>query len=268
MAINHIKNKTARVTQGGYAILDSQWRDSGVLLEDSKLFYITDGEIIIRVKDFETVCRKGDMVLIPAGTSHDYYLSHLARASKFWFHFSIENESDSIFRYYDCPIKIAVSGSDDEKIRRLFSTVTDRAQKSEADELLKLGAIFELVHFYIERSGAARREEGGDEIDRVLRFINANLALDLSLPQLAAVACLSKNYFIRKFRSRVGIAPQKYVSMARIERAKLLLANSNSQVSEVMADVGFTDSAHFSKAFKASTGYSPRAYKKVAVHYL
>ena len=265
MKVEHIKNRTVRITQGGYAFLDTKWKDSGVLLEDSKLFLITDGEIVIKTAQEETVCASGDMVLIPAGVTHDYYLSELGRASKYWFHFSIENESGSLFSQYEFPIKFRIPDGEGKRISELFSKVVDGKLKSETEELLKLGAVFELANYYISKSGAKRIKQDGDDMDMIVDYISENLSSELSLPKLAAAACLSKNYFLRKFRARFGIAPLKYVTMARIERAKQLLANTDIQISDIMVKVGFTDSAHFSKVFKEATGYSPRAYRKVAV---
>lgn len=269
MAIRHINDRISRITQGGYAMLDKKWRDSGVLIEDSKLFFITNGEIVIKTKAGETVCRAGDIVLIPSGTKHDYYLKESQYAEKYWFHFAVENESGSIFDGYKLPLKIEVPKEKLDFVKSLFEAVViqDKNKKNDFSYFGKLGAMLSLVEIYLEFSGAEKREEESDALKCAIKYINDNLSSDISLGDIAFVACLSPNYFVRKFKAKFGVAPLKYVSMMRMERAKTLLCDTKLSVSEVMTSVGFTDSAHFSKSFKAFSGYSPRAYKQVAKNF-
>ena len=267
MAIRHIKDRVARITQGGYAILDVKWKDNGVLIEDSKLFFITEGEVIIKTKEGEVLCREGDMVLIPSGTKHDYYLSGAGFATKYWFHFSVENEAGSIFDRYEIPFKTAVSPEMKEHVKNLFEAVVTHERKGGFSYFGKLGAMLELVEFYMQSSGAEKKEKEKDELECAVRYISENLSSDITLAEIASVACLSPNYFVRKFKAKFGVSPLKYVAMMRMERAKTLLRDKSLSVTEVMTSVGFCDSAHFSKAFKAFAGYSPRAYKQVAIRY-
>ena len=158
LATRHISDRTSRITQGGYATLGVMWKDNGVLIEDSKLFFITDGEIVIKTKEGETVCREGDMVLIPAGRKHDYFLSDVGVATKYWFHFSVQNEMESAFDRYNIPLKIQISPDRKEYVKRLFEKVVSREKTSEQAYIGKLGALLELVAFYIEASGAEEKE--------------------------------------------------------------------------------------------------------------
>jgi AraC-like DNA-binding protein len=57
-------------------------------------------------------------------------------------------------------------------------------------------------------------------LKRVLDYIGDNVAADLHLAQLAAVAGMSSHYFAELFRQSTGLAPHQYVLSHRIERAK------------------------------------------------
>lgn len=61
----------------------------------------------------------------------------------------------------------------------------------------------------------------GYRLRRVLDHIGDNLAGDLSLSELAAVAGMSPHYFTEMFRKSTGHAPHRYVLLQRIDRAKL-----------------------------------------------
>jgi AraC family transcriptional regulator len=57
----------------------------------------------------------------------------------------------------------------------------------------------------------------------VLDYIDANLEGDLTLDQLASMACLSRLHFARTFKAAVIQSPHRYVSAQGLGRAKALL---------------------------------------------
>ena len=263
MFIEHIRNVMARVCIGNYTLVSHDWwHDNGIVLEDSKLFYITDGEIVIKTKSGETVCSAGDMVLIPAGVCHDYYMREGASAKKYWLHFGVETDGVSIFDRYDLPLRIRVEKNDRKRIKELFESILLDGN-SVGSEYGRLGALYALVEYYLSAAAAEEKKSREDEVERVLGYISKHLGSQLTLSTLASVACLSPNYLVRKFRAKMGVSPLKYVSIIRMERAKLLFNRTDMSIGSVMAEIGYSDPAYFSKCFKSYTGYSPRAFKKV-----
>ncbi|WP_303921459.1 helix-turn-helix domain-containing protein [Draconibacterium sediminis] len=95
-----------------------------------------------------------------------------------------------------------------------------------------------------------------------LRYIEGNLADDLSNPTLADKAKMATNAFIRLFSNEVGISVQKYIRNKRIDSACIMLHHSNLSIDEIALKTGFADRYHFSRIFKQSTGISPARYKK------
>jgi AraC family transcriptional regulator len=79
----------------------------------------------------------------------------------------------------------------------------------------------------------------GYHLRRVLDYIGDNLAEDLSLAQLAAIAGMSPHYFAELFRRSTGYAPHRYVLLERIERAKQGLRDARHSIIEVGLEVGF-----------------------------
>ena len=58
-----------------------------------------------------------------------------------------------------------------------------------------------------------------------------------------------------------GINFTDYLSRVRIEKAKNLLLNPNTRVSEVAYAVGFQSLTHFNRVFKKILGQSPTEYR-------
>src|SRR5580704_16422134 len=98
---------------------------------------------------------------------------------------------------------------------------------------------------------------------RVLNFIDQHLDEAFPLRQLCRVAHFSEFHFHRQFSSYVGMTPSRYVQLARLRRASYRLAfNSLDRVTDVALQAGFGHSESFSRAFKATFGQSPRAFRK------
>lgn len=85
-----------------------------------------------------------------------------------------------------------------------------------------------------------------------------------TLAELAGVAQMGVHEFLAAFRTAFGMSPHQYVIRRRIDRAKRLLADTRESVTEIALSVGFSTPSHFSAAFRAHTGLSPRDWRRAA----
>ena len=254
---------TGHCALGSKSVLSpSWWHASNVLIPENKLFYITDGELIIEIDGKAYVGRRGDMMFIPAGVRHNYRLTDLGYAEKYWCHFTLESGGVSLFAPYVLPylVTIGVSPEAETLFSELVSHLTDGDR---LDEVVVLGSLYRLLSIYLDASGAVPRERAGDEIDGLIRMIRHDPSADYTLESLARATHFSPNYLIRKFHARVGMPPMKYLNRVRMETAKSLLAGTDLPLSAVMSRVGATDAANFSRSFKLAFGYPPNTYRKL-----
>lgn len=127
-----------------------------------------------------------------------------------------------------------------------------------------------------EARGSRRRRAGSSgsflapwQVNLATTIMQGNLTNGLSVAELACVCRLSLCYFVRAFSSTVGITPYAWFMQQRIARADDLLINSDLPLAHVALDCGFSDQAHFTKAFAKATGTTPakrrRARKVLSV---
>lgn len=117
----------------------------------------------------------------------------------------------------------------------------------------------------IERRKRLRAEYQA-RINRVIDHIEENLGRDLSLEELARVACFSPYHFHRIFRALVGEPLSQFVRRIRLERAAGQLASQpHKPVTDIALDLGFSGSAAFSRAFKDWFGRSASEWRETAL---
>lgn len=122
-----------------------------------------------------------------------------------------------------------------------------------------------LVKHYTRFDWAPVQLKGGlapFQLKRVKAYIDANLASDLLLCDLAEQTQLSEYHFARMFKLSVGLAPHQYVMQQRLLRAKVLLKTSSQSLVNIALQCGFSSSSHFSNRFKQVNGCSPSRYRR------
>lgn len=85
-----------------------------------------------------------------------------------------------------------------------------------------------------------------------------------SLESLAERAGMSRAAFAERFRATFERPPMAFLRDLRLRGAARLLAETDLPVKTVAGRVGFASRSHFSRAFKASFGADPAAYRAAA----
>ena len=92
-------------------------------------------------------------------------------------------------------------------------------------------------------------------------WIADHIDADLSVPALAARACMSDRHFARAFKAETGMTPAVYVESLRVERARLALESGEAPIDAVAARCGFGTVETLRRAFARRLGVSPAAYR-------
>jgi AraC family transcriptional regulator len=115
-------------------------------------------------------------------------------------------------------------------------------------------------------NGGRQSAEGGLGRQRaklVQDFIDACLADDLSVADLAKLVGISPSRFAILFRNSFSMPVHRYVINRRIERAMSLLSIDGYRNADIAVTCGFASESHFSDVFRRMTGITPRDYRQV-----
>jgi AraC family transcriptional regulator len=103
-----------------------------------------------------------------------------------------------------------------------------------------------------------------EQLDRVLRHVEDQLAGPVAVADLAARAHVSEFHFSRLFRAATGASPHRYLVQRRVERARELLTGTDLPVAQVAARCGFADAAHLTRHTRRLLGAPPGALRAAA----
>jgi AraC family transcriptional regulator len=114
------------------------------------------------------------------------------------------------------------------------------------------------------RSAAARSAPhplAPRQLTRVLAYIEANIGRDVALIDLAQLVGISKDHFIRSFRSATQRTPYAYLVERRLARAVDALRHGALSVERIARHAGFKSAPGFSNVFKKHYGMSPSQFR-------
>jgi AraC family transcriptional regulator, arabinose operon regulatory protein len=85
---------------------------------------------------------------------------------------------------------------------------------------------------------------------------------DIHLPALAAHLGVSYSTLRQKFAAATGHGPARYLAQLRCQNAQKLLADTDTPIKQIAAQIGIPDPFSFSRTFKRITGTSPENYRR------
>jgi AraC family transcriptional regulator, glycine betaine-responsive activator len=97
----------------------------------------------------------------------------------------------------------------------------------------------------------------------VIKLMEDNLEEPLDRGELASAAGLSSRQLERLFRKYLNRSPARYYVELRLNRARLLLLQTNMPVIDVALACGFVSASHFSKCYRDFFGKTPRKERSV-----
>ncbi|WEX74866.1 AraC family transcriptional regulator [Sinorhizobium numidicum] len=111
------------------------------------------------------------------------------------------------------------------------------------------------------RPAASQGRLGRRAFERVRDYIDAHVASDISLSEVAAIAGMPVDTFARRFKETTGRPPYAYILEERVRRAELLLSDTSTAIGAIAFRLGFSSQSHFTATFRRLKGITPRAYR-------
>lgn len=174
------------------------------------------------------------------------------------------NESSPTMARYICfdLINMVIKVINDIGISDLENDI-ERLMKfsSLMDLKVNLSYLTEKICGLLDKKKKSRDEELYKEITD---YINANYdKYDLSLEGIGDKFQLPSYYLSRFFKEHSDFTFTDFVTKLRMDRAKILLSNTDIPIKDIVAKIGYTDLTNFMRRFKQIEGITPGQYRKL-----
>lgn len=240
-----------------------------------ELIHINAGAVRFLLKDTIYTLEKGDTLLVAPREVHHPQLLSDTSCDVTYVYFKtcfIQQEVIEVFRATHSRTTTSFIGTVPTIYQNELSHLFNRLQV-ESNSIDELSPHFmslqlsEILLFFMRHSILGCQEleiSNTSEADilQATKFIYQNYRRPLSLDEIASVAGLSPTYFSKKFKQVTGIGFKEYLNYIRLKNAAAALYSTNSTITDIALEYGFSDSNYFKDLFKKEYGVSPREYRK------
>lgn len=265
------------------------WIEPPRYIVDHELVMFSKGETWMSVAGQEFVCSQDSFIIVPPGVEHVSANRKKSKGHRHWIHFDwvfmgpfedLRVWSFLPARFEENQLRYApefipesiLHGqiSSPSYIWELFERLCQRwNQGNNLDRMSCRGLLLELLILLLgsDRVGAEERNTTLRLAGRMRQLLTSAADMNVSempsLPEIFADLGRSYHHLCRIFRSTYAISPIEYVNALRIERAKLLLRDTNLPIANIAQRVGFDNPAYFSRVFKKLAGTSPAQFSQL-----
>ena len=212
---------------------DQMERFSNIISPFSRMYLITEGEGLLMIGNETIKLEVGYFYLIPSFTSCTYQFNQ--GLAHIYIHFSLTtNNGISIYNLFSIFRKVAANDLNICLFNRLLEIkpnmelphhnpliyqtkpwiIKKANYHSLGQHLETVGIIRQLFSYFLNRESECNLSSFLIyKIQPVLVYIQNNLQCDITVEELAIIACLSKDHFTRIFKTIIGIAPVSYTHL-------------------------------------------------------
>jgi AraC-like DNA-binding protein/CheY-like chemotaxis protein len=100
-------------------------------------------------------------------------------------------------------------------------------------------------------------------LKEVIKYIDINIKERIDIIDLSKLTRWSSQHFIRVFSQYIGDTPYQYILRKKMEKAKILITDSDVAMKDIAFELGYESYGNFCKVFKRETGKKPNEFRKL-----
>jgi AraC-like DNA-binding protein len=168
-------------------------------------------------------------------------------------------------------LRASAAGLDDEVMRGLAMSLLPALRSPGVQNTLFLDAVALAFHAHAVRTYGdgytGRRTAAAGlapwQLRRIEAYLEAHIAGDPSIAELASECFLSPSQLARAFTKSTGLPPHRHLLKMRVERAKALLLAGDLNIAEIALACGFFDQSHLNRVFTRFENCGPGRWRRI-----
>lgn len=141
------------------------------------------------------------------------------------------------------------------------ATLEEKGAGAQTNHAVKSEAVQTGEGQTMEAVSAGDHEANSFVVNNAIKFMEANYQRKITLIDVADHVYVSQWHLSKLLNRYTGKSFSEVLNGCRIEAAKKLLAEPGLRIADIAEEVGFADTAHFSRVFKKLTGVSANEYR-------
>ncbi len=254
----------------------------GIASPFSRLYLITKGSGWVEINQKRHDLEAGNLYLIPSFIMCNYYFSK--GLEHYFAHFSTHFPNGfNVYYIYKTCFMVKSSALDYHLFDRLYFLNPNLELKHHDPQVyqsknwMNRPVFYSSSQHYTENQGLllqlfsrfmTDQKEGvyhsqlRHNLFDVFAYIHDHVQDKISISELAEIACISTDHFIRIFRKHTDKTPKQYVIEKKLERAQYLMLTTDLPLKRIIEESGFQSLAYFSRIFKQKTLCTPNQYRR------
>lgn len=291
--MNGVDNPALSLLYTDFCKVGTWWNYKNLTSPIYRLYLITDGAATIYINQLKYKLKAGDLFLVPKFVTASYecldYMEH--------YYICIFNRTplDGIIQDPSkMKLKIPASSLDYALIQRFQELNPNKAlpdtdpkvydnnkqlyMEEDVRDFSDLpsriesnGILQQLFSRFLTTSSITNMTAYShlhNRLSTVIQHISTHIDGRLLVSDLADIMCVTPDHFTKVFKKVLGMGPNEYIQLKRIELAQTLLLTSSLSIQEIAEHVGIFSQAQFSKMFLKNAHCSPRKYRAMQLHLL
>lgn len=240
--------------------------------QDFELLFLLEGEMEVTVGEYRTKLRPEDILVVNANKKHSLCATQNVLYARLFITYQLISD---IFESMDIIFWCDSTKGDNEayeELRKLLKQLLNHYLSTRGG-IANFGHIalcyqvmdFISINFLVRAVDKESVDEGDKFEERIFQinnYIRANYHQPISLKELSEKLYLSNGYLSRFFKKNYGMSFVEYLSNIRLYHAVDELLYTDTSITKIAYDNGFSSVAVFNKSFKNTYGETPSAYRK------
>ena len=250
-----------------------------------ELVYSFGGKCVQYIDGKRYLAERGDLILINYGSTHALYPKDHAEYADIMFKPELINENllgaRDIFALLETREFKEFSslrlenvhhyrffGKERDRVEELLNIALSEERNEERGNLTVVRSVITMLLCMLfrkmNRDGKEESSERFTVDSALLEYLEANCQKRLRAKDIAQMCFYSAEHFSRVFKEYAGVSFTEFLNEARMERARMLLLQTDQSVELIYSKCGFSNRTKFFESFAKKYGTSPLKYRKIS----
>ncbi len=238
----------------------------GRVLDEFQMIYITKGSGTFESTGHKNITiGEGTVFFLFPGEWHRFRPQQSTGWDSYWIGFTGKFAENLVANGYLSITKPVVKVGYNEEIVSLYQRILEAGNEERSGYQQYISGIVIHLLGYIYYRAKDNQYEDKDiiqKIDKARVLIRERINDNISPEVIAKELVMTYSWFRRLFKQYTGLAPARYITQLRLQRAKELLSTTSRSVKEIAVEMNYESVDYFSTHFRRHTKLTPTQYRK------